>query len=115
MALPVSVVITVRNEVRSIDACVRSIVQQTRAPDEVVVVGRGSTDGTLERFSGRSRRLTRAFGSTLSRGANISAGRNNAIGHAAGPIIAVTDAGTVLRPDWLFHLVQPLEADAALG
>ncbi len=110
----VSVIITVRNEARSIDACVRSIVDQTHAPDEVVVVDGGSTDGTLERL--------RALAAVDARirvyavpGANISAGRNSAVGHAAGPIIAVTDAGTVLRPDWLAHLVRPLEADESIG
>lgn len=114
MASPVSVIITVRNEGRSIDACVRSIVGQTRAPDEVVVVDGGSTDGTLERLRTLAAADARIHVYTVP-GANISAGRNCAIDHAAGPIIAVTDAGTVLRPDWLAHLVRPLETDASLG
>ena len=40
-------------------------------------------------------------------GANISRGRNLAIELASGPIIAVTDAGTRLEPQWLAALTAP--------
>ncbi len=38
-------------------------------------------------------------------GANIAAGRNAAIRRAAGPIVAVTDAGCIPGPEWLAALV----------
>jgi cellulose synthase/poly-beta-1,6-N-acetylglucosamine synthase-like glycosyltransferase len=48
-------------------------------------------------------------------GASIAAGRNGAIEAAAGPLIAVTDAGTVADPEWLELLVAPLLADPEVG
>jgi hypothetical protein len=49
----------------------------------------------------------------LAPGSNISAGRNQAIAAAAGPVIAATDAGVVLSPLWLEELVRPIEREGA--
>jgi glycosyltransferase involved in cell wall biosynthesis len=77
-----------------------------------VIVDGGSTDGTAEL-------LRAARGITLleERGANISRGRNLAIGAASHDAIAVTDADCSLEPEWLEKLVEPLEAggDVAMG
>jgi cellulose synthase/poly-beta-1,6-N-acetylglucosamine synthase-like glycosyltransferase len=40
---------------------------------------------------------------------NISQGRNHAIQHASGELIASTDAGTRLVPEWLAALAAPIE------
>jgi glycosyltransferase involved in cell wall biosynthesis len=110
----VAVVMTVRNEAGSIAECLRSITQQTRTPDEVVVVDGGSTDGTwdlLETAAAADPRI-RVHSAP---GANIARGRNIGIHHTPCRIIAVTDAGTVLRADWLAQLVRPLEVDPSVG
>jgi hypothetical protein len=51
------------------------------------------------------------------RGANISRGRNLAVQRATGEVIASTDAGVHLEPDWLQKLISPFEAldDETLG
>ena len=46
----VSVASTVLNEVDDIDALVESLMRQTLAPAEVIIVDGGSTDGTWERL-----------------------------------------------------------------
>lgn len=46
-------------------------------------------------------------------GHNISSGRNHAIAHASGAIIACTDAGLVLDPHWLERLIAPIEQGRA--
>ena len=104
----VSVAITVRDEVRSIDDLLASLAAQSLVPGEVIVVDGGSTDGTLERLAAwRDCFPVPLLG--LSRpGANIAQGRNAAIAAARGRIVAITDAGVHCEPDWLARLVAPL-------
>ena len=109
-AQPVSVILTVLNEASASERLLESLAAQTYPADEVVVVDGGSTDGTIEvldRWAGGGRLPLRIL---VHPGANISAGRNAAIAAASGPIIAVTDAGVRLEPDWLKELVAPFQA-----
>jgi glycosyltransferase involved in cell wall biosynthesis len=103
-----SVVCTVLNEAASLDELLASLAAQTRAPDEIVIVDGGSTDGTWERLAAlRERGLPLV---ALRRpGANISRGRNEAVRAASGTVIAVTDAGVRLDPGWLAALLEPFE------
>ncbi len=106
--MDISVIATVKNEGQGLRPLLDSLVDQTRPPDEVVIVDGGSTDDTLN--------ILREYETWLpltvlsAPGANISAGRNIAIRHARGPIIAATDAGVALSPVWLEELALPLEA-----
>ena len=105
----IAVVVTVLNEADNLDGLLGSLRDQTHQPDEVVVVDGGSTDGTweaLERW--RSSRLP--LTALRAPGSNISRGRNLAIGRAASEIVAVTDAGVRMDPDWLANLVTPFES-----
>lgn len=109
----VSLVMTVLNEADGIAEFARSLLGQTRLPDEVVIVDGGSSDGTPEV-------LQRELGSLSLRvisapDAGIAAGRNIAIEAAANRILAVTDAGTDLHPQWLERLVAPFAADPEVG
>lgn len=107
----VSLVVTVLNEGASIAGLLASIAAQTRPPDEVVIVDGGSTDATVAVVEGWRDRLPLRL--VRLPGANISAGRNAGIAAAHGAIIAVTDAGVRLAPEWLGHLVAPFAgADA---
>ncbi len=102
---------TVLNERESIEALLSSLAQQTRRPDEVVIVDGGSTDGTWERLESAAQAGTLPLRAFSLPGANISTGRNRAIAAASYDIIAVTDAGVRLAPDWLERLVAPLASD----
>ena len=106
----VSVVSTVLNEAESLPRLLDSLAAQTRAPDEVIICDGGSTDGTLQLLEAESRVSLRVVRQP---GANISQGRNAAIEAATGDVIAVTDAGVRLSPQWLEKLVAPFE-DAAV-
>jgi len=109
----VSLIVTVRDEAATIRELLSSIDAQTRAPDEIVVVDGGSTDGTLQLLE----QWTNPRRVVLSEaGANIARGRNTAINKARAPVIAVTDAGCVLDERWLERLVAALDtADVAMG
>ncbi len=103
----VSVILTIKNEGQVIGRLLDSLGQQSRPPDEIVICDGGSTDGTLEVIKAYQNELPLI---TLNfPGSNISQGRNRAIKAAAGPIIASTDAGVRLAPNWLRDLVRPIE------
>jgi glycosyltransferase involved in cell wall biosynthesis len=108
----VSLICTVKDGAEHIEEFLGSLRMQTRAPDEVVIVDGGSSDGTLD-LLGREDGLT----VVEERDANIARGRNVAIAKATHDAIAVTDADCVLEPDWLERIVHPLDegADVSMG
>jgi glycosyltransferase involved in cell wall biosynthesis len=105
----VSVVSTVLNEADSLPRLLDGLAAQTRAPDEVVICDGGSNDGTLHLLEAERRLPLRVVRRP---GANISQGRNAAIAAAAGDVVAVTDAGVCLSPQWLAQIVAPFEDSA---
>ncbi len=104
-----SLIVTVLDEADSIDELLESIAAQTRQPDEVVVVDGGSRDGTWQRLQTWTARLPLHL--IRAPGAGIARGRNLAIDAASASVIAVTDAGVRLEPDWLAQLHTALSDD----
>lgn len=107
----ISLIATVKNEVDNIAALLDSMLAQTRLPDEIVINDNGSTDATvaiIERYIAAGHPIRLVHG-----GFNIPSGRNNAIRHAQGPLIASCDAGLTLPPHWLATIVAPLEQGSA--
>ena len=100
----VSVIVTVLNEGQSIRRLLDSLLAQTRAPDEVVIVDGGSSDDTVAIVESYADRLPLRV--LVEPGCNISQGRNRAIAAASGEVIASTDAGVRLVPEWLEELTQ---------
>jgi len=110
----VSVACTVLNERDDIDSLVESLMHQTLAPAEVIIVDGGSTDGTWERLeAARSTYPTlvpiRDESCSLQRSPGpIACGRNVAIAAASSEVIACADAGCAYYPDWLANLTAPI-------
>ena len=109
--MKVTLISTVKNEARSLPALLDSVAAQTRLPDEIIICDGGSADTTIDLLRSERRFSVHVIERP---GANISQGRNIAIAAASGDVIAVTDAGVRLNPQWLEKLVAPLASTPTL-
>ncbi len=110
--MKISLIITTKNEAKTLPQLLDSIIRQSLSPDELVCVDAHSSDATVEilkQFAQTSSFPVRIFKRNLNR----SQGRNLAIQKATYPIIAVTDAGCILDKNWLKHLATPILRDQA--
>lgn len=106
--LTVSVVIPARDDAAMLERCLRALREQSRRPDEIVVVDDGSVDGTAP--------VARAFGArvvTLD-GQGIPAASAAGYDAAAMEVICRLDADSVPPTDWIATMVGLLDADSGL-
>jgi glycosyltransferase involved in cell wall biosynthesis len=103
----ISIAVTVRNEASTVRELMDSLLAQTDPPSEIVVADGGSEDGTADRIEEIAHQAKVPIRVIRGGPLNIAGGRNLAIAKAAGPIVAVTDAGTTPRPNWLAELTAP--------
>lgn len=109
-SIKVTLISTLKNEESTIDNFLKSLLNQSRKPDEIVIVDGGSTDRTPE--------IINSFieaGSPIEliidKDANIARGRNIAINKSKYSYIACADAGCKLDKNWLKNLTQQFEQD----
>ena len=112
----ISLVCTAKNEEDNIAQLIESMLGQSLRPDEIVINDNNSTDGTgaiVQHYHDLGHPVRLVVG-----GYNIPSGRNNAIHHTTGDIIACTDAGLILDRHWLARITEPLrdgDADVVAG
>lgn len=107
-----SVIIPLYNKEQEIEATVRSVLGQTLAPAEIVIVDDGSTD--------RSAEIVRRIGSPLVRlitqpNAGECAARNRAIREARSEWIALLDADDRWQPGFLAEIAAMIAAWPGCG
>ena len=115
----VSLLLTVKNEATNIALLLKSIANQSRLPDELIITDGGSVDGTYEaltRFKAEQADQEEGICVVVKQltGSNISEGRNAAVALSTGTILAITDAGVMLPVDWLEKIITPLICDQEL-
>jgi len=109
-----SVVIAGHNEEDSIERCVISLREQSRPPDEIIVVSDGSTDRMPQRLRDlQARGLIQEAHCTQMR-AGKSAGVNLAVGRTTGDIIVNVDCDCTFDRHALKHIIAPF-ADPGIG
>ncbi|WP_017314700.1 glycosyltransferase family 2 protein [Mastigocladopsis repens] len=105
----ISVVIPCYNAERFLGETVESVLRQTLANYEIILVDDGSTDGTAEVIKSFGARITVEFGPN--RGASVA--RNRGTELAQGKFIQYLDADDLLRSDALERRVHALETNNA--
>ncbi len=108
----VSVTVAVRNGVDWIDDCLRSLIDQTHRPLEVIIVDDGSSDGSKEKVEswGEHSLVT----SVSQEPSGLSAARNAALELSKGEWVATTDIDVRPESDWIENLLlasEPLNED----
>lgn len=94
--MKVSVVIPAHNEEEHIAKCLDSLKNQTRLPDEIIVVSNSSTD--------RTEKIVKSYAKITLISLNVKgliSARNKGFSMVKGDIIARCDSDTILPNDWI--------------
>ncbi|MGD1256656.1 glycosyltransferase [Mycobacterium seoulense] len=116
----VTIVIPAYNEERYIGKCLASCIDQTSAPDEIIVVNNKSTDNTasiVRRYQAENPHIDIQL-LEQNKHQGIAPTRNHGFDHARSDIIARTDADSVIAKDWVETIRRRFEdpdIDAASG
>lgn len=112
----ISFISTIYNEEKNVERFLDSIINQSRIPDEIIIVDGGSTDKTVKLIKKVKEKTKIPFEIIVSPKANIAKGRNIAIRKAKHELIFVSDAGCVVNKGWIKETLKFFpKADVVAG
>lgn len=109
--MKISLITTLLNEEKTVGKFLDSILKQTRLPDEIIIVDGESSDKTVDKIENQKSKIKNfncKFKVFIKKG-DRSVGRNQAIKHATGDIIACSDAGNILDKKWVENITRPFK------
>lgn len=108
--MKISAYIPCYNAATYIAPTIEALLQQTRPPDELLIIDDGSKDRTVEIAS---RYPVRVIRHETNRG--LAAGRNTAFANARHELVASVDADVIVEPQWLENLAEAFADDSVAG
>lgn len=102
--MKVSFISTVYNEEASIDDLLKSLLIQSKVPDEAIIVDGGSSDRTVAKIKNYSGKIK-----ILIKKGNRAVGRNEAIKNSSSEIIVCSDSGCILDKNWVKNITEPFK------
>lgn len=109
----VSVIIPVHNASTTLEATLNSVVRQTHAVWEAVIIDDGSTDGTRSTADGWAHR-DRRFRVLHQEKSGVSAARNRGLREARYSFVLFLDGDDRIAPTYLERMVKMLSSDSTL-
>lgn len=108
-----AVVIATRDRPVSLDRCLVSLFEQTRIPDEIVVVDNAPASAETAtllatRYPGRVRHV-------LEPTPGLGRAHNTGMRHVSSDLVLFTDDDVVLDRHWVAAMTEPMEEDKAVG
>jgi GT2 family glycosyltransferase len=107
----VSIIVVNWNGDAILEECLSALEKQNHRNFEILVVDNGSTDSSREILNHHPK--VRAILNAVNRG--FGPANNQALLESKGEIIALVNNDTVLDPNWLLQIVQPLKTDSDVG
>lgn len=111
----VSIIVPAYNCARYLPAAIDSVIRQTFADWELIIVNDGSTDDTPSVVSSYSHRLGTKLRYVYQSNRGVSAARNAAIQESRGEFVAILDADDVWLPARLARGVAVMDSNPAVG
>ena len=105
----ISVIIPVYNRCNLIDRAIKSVLEQTRRPDEIIVIDDGSTDGT-------DKIIINSYPDIIllkQKNRGVSCARNNGIKNAKGTWITLLDSDDEWLPEKLDKQLNALQDNSS--
>lgn len=106
----ISVYIPCFNVERFIGECIEHLMQQTLAPDEILVINDGSVDNTVKIANQYPVRIIHHNGNQ-----GLSVTRNTGVNNARNELVASIDADCLASKDWLAELVKLISTSNSAG
>ncbi|WP_291322890.1 glycosyltransferase [Desulfonatronospira sp.] len=108
----VSIIIVNYNGIEHLKTCLPALMRTQKVPFEVLVVDNASSDGSVQWLQ-----ETYPEVKTISMETNLGFGRGNHLGveNARGQLVVFLNSDTMVEPDWLWTLIQPLYAEPDIG
>ena len=108
--MKLSVYIPCYNAASYLECSLTGLLNQTRPPDEILIIDDGSTDNSVEVAS---RFPVKVIRHEKNRG--LAAARNTAFANASFELVGAIDADVLPAPDWLEHLSKHFDDPHVVG
>ncbi len=105
--MKVSLICPIYNEEDSIEELIKSMIGQTKKPDEIIFVDSFSKDKTTEIIKKYIHKYK--FIKLIQKKSNIAEARNIAVSNSKYDLIACTDASSKLDKNWLKEIISPFK------
>ncbi len=110
--MKVSVLVIAHNEEKRIRKCLVSLQNQTKIPDEIVVIAHNCTDNTIK-IANEFSRVRVVACNTKEKGAIYA--RIQGFKEVTGDIIACIDGDSYASPQWIEKITKPFKDDLVVG